>query len=153
MSEITRDPIMGIDQPLLEGEKLLATLTGDPQTYIRNHVIMAVVFGALAGVVLVWMDQPAPWVGPIAAALAIGIRAAYLRSEALGQAWKVTDKRLIGPGGRVVALAEIKDTRPFFGDVQVVTLSGDKHLIKYQGNAAETIATITDARNGKRKKR
>ena len=152
MSEIQRDPVLGLDQPLAEGERLLATLTADGQIYIRNHLIIVVVFGFIAGVVLWWIDNPTPWVGPLAAALAIGTRAAYLRSEALGQAWRVTDRRLLGPGGRAVGLADIREARPFFGDVQIITQSGDKHLIKYQREAARTIAAITDARNGKRRK-
>lgn len=153
MSEIARDPILGLDQPLAEGEQVLTALPADGQTYIRNHLIMVVVLGFVAGVALWWMGNPTPWVGPLAAALAIGIRAAYLRSEALGQAWRVTNRRLLGPGGRAVALTDIREARPFFGDVQIITQGGDKHLIKYQRDAAQTIAAITDARNGKRKPR
>lgn len=152
MSEIRRDSILGLDQPLAEGERVLATLTADGTTYIRNHLIMVVVLGFVAGVVLWWVGNPTPWVGPLAAALAIGIRAAYLRSEALTQAWRVTNQRLLGPGGRAVALTDIREARPFFGDVQIITQGGDKHLIKYQRDAAQTIAAITDARNGKRRK-
>lgn len=152
MSEIRRDSILGLDQPLAEGERVLATLTADGTTYIRNHLIMVVVLGFVAGVVLWWVGNPTPWVGPLAAALAIGIRAAYLRSEALTQAWRVTNQRLLGPGGRAVALTVIREARPFFGDVQIITQGGDKHLIKYQRDAAQTIAAITDARNGKRRK-
>ncbi len=143
------DPLYGIDTPLAEGERVLATLTADPQIYWRNHMIMVVVFGFLAGVVLWASGNPSPWVGPVAAALAIGLRAAYVRSEAMAQVWRVTNRRLLGPGGRAMALADVAQTRPFFGDVQVVTRSGDKHLIKYQRDAATSIASITDAQRGK----
>jgi hypothetical protein len=153
MPEIIRDPLMGVTVPLAEGEVLLATLTADPGTYWKNHLILAVIGGVVAGLVLVWMGNGDPWVGPVAALLAVGVRAAYLRSEAMAAEWRVTDRRLIGPGGRQIGLAEVATVRPFFGDVQVVTNGGDKHLIKYQADAAATIATITDARIGKRKPR
>lgn len=151
MSDLPRDPLMGSDAPLAEGERLLISLTADPATYIRNHLILVVVFGFGAGVALWAMANPFPWVGPLGAALAIGLRAAFLRSEALAQHWRVTDRRLLGPGGRVVGLADIAEARPFFGDVQVITRGGDKHLIKYQHDAAASIAAIRDAQNGKRR--
>jgi hypothetical protein len=86
----------------------------------------------------------------VAAVLAIGLRAAYLKSEALAEDWKLTNRRLIGPGGRIVPLSSLKLARPFLGAVQLVTQGGDKHLIKYQANPAATVAAIEQAKAGKR---
>ncbi|OHC52308.1 MAG: hypothetical protein A3D16_08330 [Rhodobacterales bacterium RIFCSPHIGHO2_02_FULL_62_130] len=107
---------------------------------------MAVVFAGLAGVALVVMQQPAPWVGPLGAVLAIGLRAAYLRSEALGEVWRLTNRRMLGPAGRIVPLSSLKEVRPFFGAVQLVTQGGDKHLVKYQLDAVSVVAAITKAK-------
>ena len=48
----------------------------DQTAYLRAHAIMALVGGVLAGIVLILLDNPDPWVGPVAAVLAIGIRGA-----------------------------------------------------------------------------
>ncbi|MBE0554568.1 MAG: hypothetical protein IH625_12835 [Rhodobacteraceae bacterium] len=111
---------------------------------------MALAGGVGAGVVLVALGNPAPWVGPVAAAAAIAIRALYLRSEAMAEDWRMTSRRLLGPGGRIVPLSQVKEARKFLGAVQIVTKSGDKHLIKYQEDAATTAAAILKARDGGR---
>ena len=131
---------------LLDGEKLIGTFTPDRATYWRGHVIMAVVLGAVAGLVLLWQANPYPVMGPIGAGLAIAIRAAYVASEALTDLWYLTDRRLIGPRGVVVPRPRIKTARPFFGSVQIITDSGDKHLIKYLADPATDAARITGAR-------
>lgn len=148
MAEITRDPIHGREVNLDPGEKLIAVFTPDAGVYWRSNGIVAVVAGALAGVALVWGGNPTPWVGPVAAVLAIGLRALYLRSEALAEEWKLTNRRLIGPGGRVAPLSGLTAARPFFGAVQLVTAS-DKHLVKYQADPNATIAAIEKAKGGK----
>ncbi|THD85866.1 hypothetical protein E7811_05270 [Aliigemmobacter aestuarii] len=144
---------MGVTVPLAEGERLLDEFRADRMAYVKSHLIMAVLGGAVAGLVLVWMGNPDPWIGPVAAILALGARGWYLASEALAAVWRLTDRRLIGPGGRQIGLAEMETVRPFFGDVQVVTRSGDKHLLKYLADPADAVARITDAKNGKRKPR
>jgi hypothetical protein len=150
MTEITRDPILGREVHLDQGETLMAVFRADPAGYWRSHAIMALVAGVIAGAALVYGGNTAPWVGPVAAVLAIGLRAAYLKSEALSEVWKLTDRRLIGPGGRVVPLSSLKLARPFLGAVQLVTQGGDKHLIKYQADPAATVAAIEQAKAGKR---
>lgn len=145
MAEITRDPILGREVNLDPGEKLLAVFRPDAGVYWRSNGILAVIAGAVAGAALVYGGNPAPWVGPVAAVLAIGLRAAYLRSEALTEEWKLTNRRLIGPGGRVAPLSSLKEVRSFFGAVQLVTGS-DKHLMKYQADPAAVIAAINKAR-------
>ena len=152
MHEIKRDSLFGPNAPLplAEGETLRETWTTDRATYWRGHAILALLGGVVAGIILVLMHDPAPWVGPVAAVLAIGARAAYLASEARDLTWRLTDQRLLGPAGRNLALSDIARARSLFGDVQVVTRSGDKHLIKYMADARAVIAAIEDARAGKR---
>ncbi|NGQ90501.1 hypothetical protein G5V65_06295 [Rhodobacter sp. HX-7-19] len=114
----------------------------DPAAYLRAHVIMALVGGIAAGLVLVALGNSDPWVGPVAALLAIGIRAAYVRSEAMGEVWHLTGTHLTGPGGRSIPRDQIVQARPFLGAVQIVTRSGDKHLIRYLPDPAAAARAI-----------
>jgi hypothetical protein len=52
----------------------------------------------------------------------------------------------LGPGGRILGLGEITKARPFLGDVQIITRSGDKHLMKYMADAQAVCAAIDRAR-------
>lgn len=152
MSQIEPDRLLSRPAPLEPGEHVLAEWRADPVVYWKNHLILAAVFGLAAGAVLVWIGNPFPWTGPVAAVLSVFARAAYLRSEALGEGWRLTERRLLGPGGRVVHLSAIKHLRPFLGDVQIVTLSGDKHLMKYPTDARAVIARIAEVQgNGARR--
>lgn len=139
---ITPDPILGGEVALRAGETLCQEFRPDPATYWRGHGILALLGGVIAGLVLVATGNPYPWTGPVAAALAIGIRAAYLRSEVMAQRWRLTDRRLLGPGLRDIALGDIAAARRFLGDVQIVTRSGDKHLMKYMADASGVIAAL-----------
>lgn len=149
MSKITRDPIFGREVNLDPGERLIIVFRADLPTYWRSHGIMALVAGVIAGAALVYAGNPAPWVGPVAAVLAIGLRAAYLKSEVMAEEWKLTNRRLLGPGGRIAPLSSLQLARPFLGAVQLVMAGGDKHLIKYQADAAATVAAIERAKAGK----
>ncbi len=132
--------------PLDPGEQVLASFAPDRTTYLRAHLIMAVALGAAAGVALVVMGNPYPVTGPLGAAAAIGLRAAYLASEALSDTWHLTNRRLLGPRGHSLPLAQITHARPFLGAVQIITRSGDKHLIKYLADAPAAAARILLAR-------
>lgn len=152
MARIEPDSIFPRHAELADGETLQVEFRADRLGYWRGHLAMAVVLGGAAGLFLIWLGNPYPVVGPVAAVLAIGARAAYLASEALSDVWRLTDRRLLGPGGRTIPLGQVKTARPFLGAVQIVTLSGDKHLIKYQADAAATAARIGAAiAPGKRK--
>ncbi len=131
---------------LPDGERLVATFTPDRATYWRGHVIMAVVLGAGAGLFLLWQGNPYPVMGPFGAGIAIAIRAAYVASEAMSDLWYLTDRRLIGPRDAVIPRARIKAARPFFGSVQIITDTGDKHLIKYLADPATDAARILETR-------
>ncbi|MDM7933379.1 hypothetical protein [Tabrizicola sp.] len=150
MARIEPDSVMSHAAPLLDGEKVMHEFRPDRAVYWRAHLIMAVVLGALAGLVLLWQGNPYPVVGPVAAVLAIGIRAAYVASEALAEVWRLTNRRLLGPAGRAIPLAQLQGARPFLGAVQVVTLGGDKHLIKYQADPAATAARLLATPKGGR---
>ncbi len=151
MPELPRDTVMGeaVKSPLRPDEAMLAEWDADKNAYWRSHAIMAVLGGFVAGVVLVAIGNPSPWVGPVAAVAAMGARGWYLVSEALTAQWRLTDQRLQGPGGREIELAQIKLARGFLGDVQIVTHSGDKHLMKYMADQNAVIAAITAAKQGR----
>ena len=146
MARIEPDPLLGTTTPLQDGEKVLAEFRADRVAYWRSHLIMAVVLGFAAGLFLVWQGNPYPIAGPFGAVLAIGARAAYLASEALSETWRLTDRRLLGPGGRAIPLGQIQSARPALGAVQVTTTSGERHLIKYQADPAATANRITTRR-------
>jgi hypothetical protein len=122
-----------------------ATFRPDPARYLAAHAAMAVALGALAGGVLVVMGNPDPWVGPVAGVLAVGLRAAYLRSKALAEVWTLTATHLAGPEGRQVPLATLARATPFAGSVVLVTRAGDKHQIKYLVDPAAAAARIRAA--------
>ena len=142
MSQITRDPLLTGPRPLSEGEILLASIRPDRGVYLRNTLILMAVFGVIAGGVLVAMGDPNPWVGPLAAILGLGARAWFLASEALAAEWRLTDRRLLGPAGQVIARADLAEARKVFGEVAVVTRAGEKFLIKYPADPEAVIATL-----------
>lgn len=151
MAEIVPEPLLTGQTPpkLAQGEALLADFRADPAVYWRSHLILAVVGGAIAGAILLAMGNPHPWVGPVAAALALGVRGAYTASETFALRWHLTSHRLTGPGGRDIRLADIVSARPFMGDVQIITRSGDKHLLKYPANSAAVADRISRAAGGR----
>lgn len=146
MARIEPDSLHGTITPLQEGESLIAEFRADRVVYWRSHLIMAVVLGAAAGLFLLWQGNPWPVAGPFGAVIAIGARAAYLASEALTEVWRLTDRRLLGPGGRAIPLAQVRSAKPFLGAVQITTATGDRHLIKYQADPAASAARITERR-------
>ena len=146
MARIEPDGILGQITPLQDGETVQAEFRADRTAYWRGHLIMAVVLGAAAGLFLLWQGNPYPVAGPLGAVLAIGARAAYLASEALADVWRLTDRRLLGPGGRAIPLAQIKAARPVLGSVQITTTAGDRHLIKYLADPAATAERIMQRR-------
>jgi hypothetical protein len=146
MARIEPDPILGQSAPLQAGETLVAEFHANRIAYWRSHLIMAVVLGTTAGLFLLWQGNPYPVAGPFGAVLAIGARAAYLASEALTEVWRLTDRRLLGPGGRSIPLAQIRAARPFLGAVQITATTGDRHLIRYQADPAATASRIVARR-------
>jgi len=139
---------------LADGETRLAEFRPDKGRYWRDHGIMAVALMAVAGGALWVMDVPYPAIGSLGAVLAVGVRAAYLASETLSLVWTLTDRRLHLPGpNRTINLLDIKTVRPFLGDVQIITTSGDKHLLKHMADARSVITQITQARDKRARRR
>lgn len=136
MARIEPDPMPGRPAELAEGERLVTEFRPDLQTYWRAHLVMAVILGVGAGLVLMWLGNPYPVVGPVGAVLAIAARAAFVQPEAMAEAWRLTDRRLLGPRGQVVTLAQLQTAQPFLGAVQLTTTIGERHLLKYLSDPA-----------------
>ncbi|AWD22661.1 hypothetical protein [Pseudogemmobacter blasticus] len=147
MARIEPDSIVAREADLGADETVLEEFRADRTTYWRQHLVLAAVLGVAAGLLLMWQGNPYPVAGPLGAILAIGARAAYLASEALSDRWRLTKTRLIGPGGRILPLSSIQTVRPILGAVQVITRSGDKHLIKYLADPDAVADRIARARS------
>lgn len=117
----------------------------DKGAYIRTNAWLAALAMAAAMIVLWLIGNPYIWTGAPAGLAAIGLRAWYLSSEELVANWEMTETTLTGPGSRKVALNQIQAVNTMGSYVQVVTKSGDKHLIKYQADPAATKAAIERA--------
>lgn len=123
----------------------VARFAGDKRTYIRVHVIMAVIGAVLMSGGLYLAGNPDWWVGIIGAFAGIAMRGYYIASEQLGFVWVLTNTHLNAPNERAIALSEIAEVRSLFGSVQVITKSGEKFLIKYQAAPEQVIAEIKRA--------
>lgn len=128
------------------GEKKLRDIRSDKATYWRDHGVMAVLGMGVVGMVLAIMGSDHVAIGSLGAVLALGVRGLWLYSEQMKFHWIVTNMRLIGPGGRQVYLLELEKVRRLFGDIQIITKTGDKHLIKHVAGAEAVIAEIEAAR-------
>lgn len=134
--------------PLDDGETVKQSFRPDRATYNRDHAWMAAGAMALGMLILWFMGNPHVWTGAIGGLAAIAVRAFYVASDELAVRWDLTDRRLLGPQTRAVRLDEIKELRTLGSAVQVVTLSGDKHLLKYQADRNATRQAIETARTG-----
>jgi len=146
VTELPRDTVMGVTTPLAPGEALLQTWRGDARVYLAATVRLAAILALGVGVVLYAIGNGDILVGALGAVLAIGARGWFLASEALAFEWRLTDRRLLGPGGKEAALPDITRLRMLFGDVQVVTRQGDKHLIRHMARPQAVIAAIESAK-------
>ena len=130
---------------LLDGERVLHEFHPDRSTYWRDHAWMAALAMA-GGMAILWMIGNAHvWTGAVGGLAAIAIRAWYVASDELGMRWDLTDRRLLGPAGRAIALKDIEKLNVLGSAVQVVTRGGDKHLMKYQSDRDATRARIEGA--------
>ncbi len=136
--------------PLATGETVQHSFRADRQTYVRDHAWMAALaMGAGMGI-LYLMGNPHVWTGAVGGLAAIAIRAFYVASDELGARWDLTNRRLLGPQTRAVALSDITALRSLGSAVQVITKTGDKHLLKYQADKADTLRRLTAAMDGAR---
>lgn len=131
--------------PLEPGEELRATFRADKGTYWRENAWLAG-FAMAGGMGLLWaIGNEHVWTGAVGGLFAIAVRAFYLSSDETRMEWQLTDRRLLGPGPRAIALPQIAKVATLFSAVQVVTEAGDKHLLKYQGDTGAVKATIEAA--------
>jgi len=128
------------------GEHVIAEFRADRATYWRENAWLAA-FAMAGGMGILWgIGNEHVWTGAVGGLFAIAVRALYLSSDETKMRWDLTDRRLLGPGTRVIALENIAAVNTMFSAVQVVTVTGDKHLLKYQPDAKATKARIETAR-------
>lgn len=144
MSDLSMTPLT----PLDEGERVRDSFTADRGTYWRDHAWLAVAAMALGMGILWALGNPHVWTGAVGGLAAVTVRATYVASDELQARWDLTDRRLLGPGRRVVPLSEIARVRTLGSAVQIVTRGGDKHLLKYQRDKDATAARIKAATQG-----
>jgi hypothetical protein len=139
-----------LDQTLdLEpGEKLIESFSGNTKTYVKELVMLAALGAVVSSGVLMAMGNPHAWTGVVGSVAAIGVRGLYVAKEQLGFTWHLTNRRLIGPDGRTVLLTSIDKVNVIFTAAQLVTLSGDKYMLKYQADAKATQAAIVKVKGG-----
>ncbi len=123
----------------------LARFKGDKSTYIRVHILMALIGAALLTGGLYLAGNPDWWVGIVGSFAGIAMRGYYIADEQLGFVWVLTPSHLNAPNERALPLSEIATVRSLFGSVQVITKGGEKFLIKYQAKPEEVIAQIKGA--------
>lgn len=133
---------------LLDGEAVLDSFQGERANYIRTNTWIAA--GAMAvGMGILWaVGNPYVWTGAVGGLAAVAVRAGYLMSDELAVRWDLTTQRLLGPGGRAISLSNIAELNKLGSFMQVVTKTGDKHLIKYQADPQATMAAIERVMNG-----
>ncbi|MBE0453712.1 hypothetical protein [Roseovarius autotrophicus] len=137
--------VMTPTSALQADERVIESFLPDRATYWRDHAWLAAAAMVLGMIILWLMGNPHVWTGAVGGLAAIAVRAFYVASDELKARWDLTDRRLLGPQTRAVRLSEIAAVRGLGSAVQVVTASGDKHLIKYQADRTATEARIRAA--------
>lgn len=118
----------------------------DRRTYIQSHLTIAAIAMA-AGIAILWVSgNPHVWTGAIGGLAAVALRGWYLLDEELANHWTLQDGVLTGPAGRIIPLTEVEKLRALGSAVQIITKTGDKHLIKFQADPKAVIARIDAAR-------
>lgn len=128
------------------GEKLIESFSGNTKTYVKEHVMLAALGAVAISGALMAMGNPHAWTGVVGSVAAIGVRGLYVAKEQLGFTWHLTNRRVIGPDGRTILLTSIDKVNVIFTAAQMVTLTGDKYMLKYQADAKATQAAIDRAR-------
>ncbi len=118
----------------------------DRGTYLRTHWTMAAIAMAIGMIVLALLGSPHVWTGAVGGLAAVVLRGWYLMDEELARIWTLGDTALQGPGDLRLPLTDVAKTRIIGAAVQMVTRSGDKHLIKFQATPDWTRAQIEAAR-------
>lgn len=136
------------ETPLEPGERVVTEFRADRATYWRENAWLAAIAMA-GGMGILWaLGNAHVWTGAVGGLFAIAVRSLYLSSDETKMRWDLTDRRLLGPGPRSIALENIAAVNTIFSAVQVVTVAGDKHLLKYQADTGAVKAAINGARPG-----
>ena len=128
----------------------------DRGAYLRTNAWLAAAAMA-AGMAILWaMGNPHLWTGALGGLAAVALRAWYVSDEELALEWRLTPTHLEGPARTFegapaapawrVALADIARVRTIGSFAQVVTVAGDKHLLKYLADPPGAVARIDTAR-------
>ncbi|WP_298495392.1 hypothetical protein [uncultured Maritimibacter sp.] len=127
---------------LATGETVVATFAPSRATYVKEHIMLAAIASVAGAGLLIFAGSEHAWTGVVGALAAIAVRGIYVASEALGQTWTLTDRRLIAPSGMNIPRARIARARTIFSAAQVITDTGDKHMIKYLSDPAAAVRII-----------
>jgi len=143
-------PHRGSNGPLAETraslDRMPITFRADRMTYWREHAWLAA-FAMAIGMGVLWiMDNPDIWTGAVGGLFAVAVRALYLASDEVNAEWVLTDTDISGPANRRVRLNDIEKLRSLGSAVQIITRSGDKHLMKYMADRPRIMAEIETAR-------
>ena len=130
-----------------DNNTVILEITASRAAYNREHVVLFFIGAALMYGVLMAVGNPFPWTGIVGAAFAIFIRWIYVASEAMDVVWTLTKTHLKGPAERSIPLTSIKTARRLFSAVQVITVTGDKYMLKYLPDPDATINTILNTRD------
>lgn len=117
----------------------------DRKAWLRAQIRLALLAMIGAMLVLKLMDNPNVWVGAVAGMAGIALRSWYLASEEMAAVWILKGDTISGPLERQIKLDQIEKIRILGSFVQIITKTGDKHLIKYQANPMATRAAIQHA--------
>lgn len=137
-------------EPEEDGPTVVARFRPDRATYIRSHLWLAAAGMVGAVAVLYLFDNSTPWIGAVAALLAVAVRGGYLASEELAQSWELTETgvRHVSAEGRPVRSVPLRDVaqvRKLGSAVQIVTKAGDKMLLKYMAAPDEVHTRLARA--------
>jgi hypothetical protein len=124
------------------GESVITSFHPDRGAYWKDHIVLAALAMALGMGALFFAGNPHIWTGAVGGIAAVAVRAFYVASDELQVRWDLTNHRLMGPGERIARLDDITGLRTFGSAVQIVTSTGDKHLLKFQADKPKVIAQI-----------
>lgn len=144
-AETTTRTAFAPETPLEPGEVVIAQFSADRATYWRENIWLGS-FAMVGGMGILWaIGNEHIWTGAVGGLFAIAVRALYLSSDETRMRWDLTDRRLLGPGPRAIAHDNIASVNTVFSAVQIVTVTGDKHLLKYQRDPGAVKAAIAQA--------
>lgn len=135
-------------------ERLIAEFRPDRNAYFREQAVLALL-ALVAGVALVQLLRlAAVWTAlvPLALALAVILRAVMGQAVAMAGVWRLTDRRLAGPGGVAMVLADVTDITTSLGSVVVLTAMGDRQKIRHLADAPGAALLIQQARDEAKKR-